>query len=40
MEEVRLGKENVDFLLFANDMVLIAEFLQLNLKKLDKTLIG
>ena len=40
MEKVRLGKENVDFLLFANDIVLIAEFLQMNLKKLDETLTG
>ena len=41
MEGVRLGKENVDVLLFADNMVLIAdsaESLQMNLKKLDETL--
>ena len=37
---MRLGKENVDVLLFADDMVLVAdseESLQTNLKKLDET---
>ena len=41
MEGVRLGTENVDVLLFADDMVLIAdseESLQMNLKKLDEAL--
>ena len=41
IEKVRLGKENVDVLLFANNMVLTAgsaESLQINLKKLDETL--
>ena len=42
MEGVRLENENVDVLLFADDMVLIAdneESLQMNLKKLDEALI-
>ena len=37
MEGVRLGKDNVDALLFDDDMVLLAdsvESLQMNLKKL------
>ena len=41
VEGVRLGNEIVDVLLFADDMVLVAdsvEFLQINLKKLDETL--
>lgn len=40
-EGVRLGKETVDVLLFADDMVLVAdseESLKVNLKKLDETL--
>ena len=42
MEGVRLGKENVDVLLFEDDMVLIEdseESLKMNLKKLDEALI-
>ena len=41
MEGVRWGKENVDVLLFADDMVLIAdseESLRMNLKRLDEAL--